>query len=160
LLSATEDTRWLTFMDKHILPGLEQYYDGDRRPAAYASYIREAGFSDRFYDDNIWLGIDFAELYLHSNQPKYLNLAQESWLFTVSGQDSALGAGIYWCEHKKTTKNTCSNAPGAVFALRMFEATGDSTYLRQGAEWYNWTKEHLQDPTDGLYWDNVDLEGQ
>ena len=67
------------------------------------------------------------------------------------------GGGIYWCEQKKESKNTCSNAPGAVFALKLFQATQDSTYLKQGKELYEWTKKNLEDPTDHLYFDNIAL---
>lgn len=160
LLEMTDDRRYLDLVDERILPGLQEYYDDSRLPAAYASYVRSAGLSDRFYDDNVWLGIDFAELYLHAGKDLYLDKAKEIWAFVLSGQDSLLGGGIYWCEQKKTSKNTCSNAPGAVFALRMYAATKDRAYLEQGEVWYAWTKQHLQDPADGLYWDNIKLDGR
>lgn len=160
LFERTGDTAYLHWIDSRILPGLQEYYDDSREPAAYASYIRSKGHSDRFYDDNIWLGIDFAELYLHSSHCKYLDKATEIWAFVTSGEDTLLGGGVYWCEQKKESKNSCSNAPAAVFALRLFEATGDSLYFRQGKEWYTWTKKWLQDPDDGLYWDNVNLQGK
>jgi len=158
LFERTGDTAYLRLIDSRILPGLQAYYDDSRQPAAYASYIRSEGLSDRFYDDNIWLGIDFAELYLQGRRHEYLTKAEEIWAFITSGQDALLGGGVYWCEQKKESKNACSNAPAAVFALRLFEATGDSLYFHQGREWYAWTKKWLQDPEDGLYWDNVSLE--
>jgi len=159
LYGATGDEHFLSLLESRVLPGLELYYDDQRQPAAYASYIRSAGRSDRFYDDNIWLGIDFAELYLLTRRSDYLDKAKEVWAFVISGQDTLLGGGIYWCEQKKTSKNTCSNAPAAVFAVRMFEATKDTVYLEQAKQWYLWTKRTLQDPDDGLYWDNIRLDG-
>ncbi|MFC3198402.1 glycoside hydrolase family 76 protein [Parapedobacter deserti] len=158
LLAHTNDKQYITLIDERILPALQEYYDDSRKPAAYASYIRSAGLSDRFYDDNIWLGIDFAELFLHTGRKQYLEKAKEIWSFVISGQDSLLEGGIYWCEQKKTSKNTCSNAPAAVLAFRMFEATNDSAYFYRGKELYEWTKRHLQDPEDGLYWDNINLQ--
>lgn len=160
LFECTGDKRYLNMLEDRILPGLQQYYDDSRVPAGYASYVRSEGLSDRFYDDNIWLGIDFAELYLASREPAYLEMAKRIWKFVKSGEDNVLGGGIYWCEQKKTSKNTCSNAPAAVFAFRMFEATQDSTYFFDGKAWYDWTKRHLQDPADGLYWDNVSVDGK
>jgi len=160
LFESTGDTAYLHWIDNRILPGLQAYYDDTRQPAAYASYIRSKGHSDRFYDDNIWLGIDFTELYLHSGNRKYLDQATEIWTFIISGQDTLLGGGVYWCEQKKASKNACSNAPAAVFALRLFEATDDSIYFHRGKEWYAWTKKWLQDPDDGLYWDHVNLQGK
>lgn len=160
LFEVTGDMRYLRMLDERILPGLEHYYDDSRFPVGFASYVQRAGQSDRFYDDNIWLGIDLAELYLSSGEQRYLDMAKVIWTFVKSGEDSLLGGGIYWCEQKKTSKNTCSNAPAAVFAFRMFEATQDSLYFTTGKTWYEWTKRHLQDPEDGLYWDNVNLEGR
>ena len=55
----------------------------------------------------------------------YLEKAKLIWKFILSGKDDVLGGGVYWCEQKKESKNTCSNAPGAVFALKLFQATQD-----------------------------------
>ena len=74
--------------------------------------------------------------------------------------DDCLGGGIYWCEQKKESKNTCSNAPGSVFALKLFKATQDSSYFEKGKSLYEWTKATLQDTTDCLYFDNMRLDGE
>ncbi|UXD69667.1 glycoside hydrolase family 76 protein [Sphingobacterium faecium] len=144
-------------LDKKVLIGLHVYRDEKRLPIGYASYLNTAAASDRFYDDNIWLGIDFTDSYLYTKKDVYLTKAKEIWTFVKSGEDSLLGGGIYWCEQKKESKNTCSNAPASVFALKLFEATKDSVYFLEGKRLYHWTKEKLEDPTDGLYWDNMGL---
>lgn len=146
-------------LDKKVLIGLHVYRDEKRLPVGYASYLNTAAASDRFYDDNIWLGIDFTDSYLYTKKDVYLTKAKEIWTFVKSGEDSLLGGGIYWCEQKKESKNTCSNAPASVFALKLFEATKDSVYFLEGKRLYHWTKENLEDPTDGLYWDNMRLNG-
>ena len=51
----------LQFIDNQVLPGLESYFDKSREPHAYSSYIT-AATSERFYDDNIWLAIDYVDL--------------------------------------------------------------------------------------------------
>ena len=48
-----------------------------------------------------------------------------------------MGGGIYWCEQKKESKNTCSNAPGSVLALKLFKATNDSSYFEKGKKLYD-----------------------
>lgn len=158
LFESTGDKRYKTLLDERVLPGLEEYYDTRREPAGYASYVNSAPQSDRFYDDNVWLGIDFTDFYHMTGEAKYLDKARIIWEFVMSGCDDVLGGGIYWCEQKKHSKNTCSNAPGAVFAFKLFEATGDSIYYHQGAQLYAWTKGMLQDPTDYLYFDNLGLD--
>jgi len=159
LYEVEKKSEYLNFLEKEVLPGLEKYYDTQRSPQAYASYINSAPASDRFYDDNVWLGLDFTELYKLTGKKKYLDKATLIWKFILSGMDDKLGGGIYWCEQKKESKNTCSNAPGSVYAFKLFEATGDSAYFHKGKQLYEWTKKNLQD-TDYLYFDNVRLDGE
>ena len=144
-------------IDGPILPGLARYLDTTRMPVAYAAYV-DAG-SDRFYDDNLWLGIDFCDIYEATGERKYLAEAERIWEFIGSGMDDVLGGGIYWCEQHKDSKNTCSNAPAAVYALKLYAATGERHYLEQGKALYAWTKRYLSDPGDGLYYDNMALNG-
>lgn len=160
LYEATGDSAYISMLDTRVMPGLQQYLDSSRQPVAYASYVNSAPQSDRFYDDNIWLGIDFANLYLSTQRNDYLDIAKTIWKFVESGTDDVLGGGIYWCEQKRRSKNTCSNAPGSVFALKLYEATGDNVYLDKGMELYSWTKKNLQDSTDYLYYDNINPEGK
>ncbi|TYR38482.1 alpha-1,6-mannanase [Sphingobacterium phlebotomi] len=159
LLEKSHDAGVRKHLDDFILPGLEQYYD-KRQPAAYASYINSAPLSDRFYDDNIWLGIDFLDLYLHTKEKSYLDKANEIWDFVESGMDNKLGGGIYWCEQRKESKNTCSNAPAVVYLLKLYEATDSTHYLNKAKSLYEWTKNNLQDSSDRLYWDNINLSGK
>lgn len=159
ILEVSGDKKYKDILDSKVLSGLEEYFDTKREPYGYASYVNSAPESDRFYDDNVWLGIDFTDTYTLTKEDKYLAKAKLIWEFVASGMDDKLGGGIYWCEQKKESKNTCSNAPGAVFALKLFEATNDSTYFHLGKELYEWTKKNLQDSTDYLYFDNISLNG-
>ena len=110
--------KYKKLLENKVLPGLEEYFDTRREPFAYSSYISNQPLSDRFYDDNVWLGIDFTDSYRMTKKQAYLEKAELIWEFILSGKDEVLGGGIYWCEQKKRVKNTCSNAPGAVFALK------------------------------------------
>lgn len=160
LLEATENSDYQKALDNKVLKGLEEYADFSREPWAYASYINTEAPSDRFYDDNIWIGIDYVDLYLATREQKYLDKSKGVWKFIQSGTDDKLGGGIYWCEQKKHSKNTCSNAPGSVYALKLFMATSDSSYFKEGQALYEWTKKNLQDSTDYLYFDNKGLDGR
>jgi uncharacterized protein YyaL (SSP411 family) len=160
LYKVTGDSQFLNLLEKEVLPGLEHYYDSLRLPPCYQSYITLTGKSDRYYDDNVWLALDFCDLYTLTGNPEYLEKSVRTWQFVLSGWDNELGGGIYWCEQKKRSKNTCSNAPASVLALKLFEATRDSSYFSWGLRLYNWTKINLQDPTDHLYFDNKNLAGK
>lgn len=159
LIENTRDARYKTILDAEILPALAHYYDRARQPACYQSYLSSDGKQDRYYDDNIWLNIDFADLALSTKDKRYLLKAEEIWKFVASGWDSQLGGGIYWCEQKKESKNTCSNAPAAVAAAKLYEATKNQEYLQWSKKIYAWTKQNLQDKSDFLYYDNVSLKG-
>ncbi|QYK52204.1 MAG: glycoside hydrolase family 88 protein [Fimbriimonadaceae bacterium] len=115
---------------------------------------------DRYYDDNAWMVMALCETYQLLGDKKYLIWAQEALAYVLSGEDSKLGGGIYWRESDKKSKNTCSNGPSAAACLAFYELIGDKKLLNKAAELYAWTKKNLQDPSDSLYWDNVNLEGK
>ena len=75
LYKTTGDKKYLKVLEERILPGLEQYWDNIREPFCYQSYPMFNGESDRFYDDNDWLAIDFCDLYALTKNKKYLELS-------------------------------------------------------------------------------------
>lgn len=159
LYKTTGDSSYLKIVEERILPGLEQYWDSIRQPNCYQSYPMFNGESDRFYDDNDWLAIDFCDLYALTQNEKYLRKAEDLHHYIYSGWNDELGGGIYWCEQKKTSKNTCSNAPATVLCMKLYNLTQDEAYLNQAKQTYNWTKTNLCDPEDSVYWDNIQLNG-
>ncbi len=160
LYKKTADPRYLTILKEKILPGLEKYWDDSRTPACYQSYPGFNGESDRFYDDNDWIAIDFCDLYTLTADRYFLEKAEKLHAYIFSGWDDLLGGGIYWCEQKKTSKNTCSNAPTAVLCMKLYQLTKKENYLEQAKKIYAWTKENLRDPEDFVYWDNIRLNGK
>ena len=101
---AVNDSTYCGLLENRVLPGVEEYFDTLRRPSAYSSYIVSEAPADRFYDDNIWLGIDFTDLYSVFGKKAYLQKAETIWKFIESGTDTELGGGVYWCEQKKESK--------------------------------------------------------
>lgn len=160
LIHNTNDVRYRKLLDTKIIPGLEKYYDTTRTPVCYQSYITKDGSSNRYYDDNVWLVIDFAHLAESTKDKKYLDKAEQIWKFVISGWDSKSGGGIYWCEQEKKSKNTCSNAPSVVAAAKLYELTGNIKYLNWAKKIYAWTKLTLQDKSDFLYYDNISITGK
>ncbi|MES2658300.1 MAG: glycoside hydrolase family 76 protein [Verrucomicrobiota bacterium] len=115
--------------------------------------------SDRYYDDNAWLVLALAEVFEVTKDRKYLDRSVATFKFVMSGEDEKLGGGLYWREQILSSKNTCTNAPTIVSALRLHQLTKDDKYLETAKRVYAWTNSHLQD-TDGLYWDAINLEGR
>lgn len=115
---------------------------------------------DRYYDDNAWMAMALVETYEHLPDPKYLRWADETVRYVLSGESSDLGGGIFWKEAEKTSKNTCSNGPAAAACLAVYRHTQDKNLLDKAVQIYAWTKRNLQDPSDGLFWDSINLKGK
>jgi len=159
LYQMTGDKKYKRLLEHRIMPGLAQYWDNKRAPACYQSYPVFNGPSDRFYDDNEWVAISLIDLYTLTKDTMYLNKAIQLQKFIYSGWSDDLGGGIFWCEQKKYSKNTCSNAPAAVLCMKLFMATSQNKYLNLAKKTYQWTKNNLCDPSDFAYWDNKTLNG-
>lgn len=160
LLQLTGDSHYRKLLENDILPMVECYYDTLRVPEGFQSYPTLFGQADRYYDDNVWIGLEFLNTYRLTKNKNFLHRSENLWKFLETGYDTTVGGGIYWCEQKRFTKNTCSNAPAVVFALQLYEATGNKDYLNRGIAVYDWVKQTLRDPEDGLYYDNIELGGK
>jgi uncharacterized protein YyaL (SSP411 family) len=141
--------------DSRLLTGIDKFRNkANGNAEAFAVYPGTG--DERYYDDNIWVGIDMTDLYLLTKSESYLTRAKIVWNFILTGTDNKMGGGVYWKEFGDS-KNTCSSAPAAVLAAKLYLATNDATYLQSAKNLYAWTKATLQDPADYLYWDNVKL---
>ncbi len=131
--------------------------DGPNKIPAYDVLPGPKPF-DRYYDDNMWMDMALLDAYQITGDRSILKRADNLIKFIMSGEDKLLGGGIYWREQEKTSKNTCSNGPAVVCLVRHYQITHKQEFLTAAKRIYSWTKSHLQD-TDGLYWDNIKLDG-
>lgn len=132
---------------------VKKYYDTKPPHAGYASYPPTLGGGDRFYDDNQWIGIAVMDAWQYNKNADYLAVGKDIYHFMMTGYDTATGGGLYW-EEGKPTKNTCSNGPGILLALQLYNATKEKPFLDTAIMLYNWTNQYLRTP-EGLYWDNI-----
>lgn len=160
LYKATGNKKYKKILEKRILPGMEQYWDNSRLPACYQSYPTKYGQHGRYYDDNIWIALDYCDYYQLTHKPASLEKTVALYQYIYSGWSDEIGGGIFWCEQQKEAKHTCSNAPSTVLGVKLYRLTKDAKYLEKAKESYAWTKKHLCDPTDHLYWDNINLKGK
>lgn len=112
--------------------------------------------NDRYYDDNAWICISLLEAYELTHDPKDMALAMDAYNFTLSGEDSALGGGIYWHEDQTKSKNACSSGPAMLAALKLHKITSDQKFLDTARRLYDWTLAHAQDQ-DGLVFDSISV---
>ena len=160
LYKATGNKKYKKILEKRILPGMEQYWDNSRLPACYQSYPTKYGQHGRYYDDNIWIALDYCDYYQLTHKPASLEKTVALYQYIYSGWSDEIGGGIFWCEQQKEAKHTCSNAPSTVLGVKLYRLTKNAKYLKKAKETYAWTKKHLCDPTDHLYWDNINLKGK
>lgn len=153
-------------VDKSYEPWLREYTDAvqvywnDLGPVPGYDVLPTPKPVDRYYDDNAWMVMSLVEAYEQLKDPKYLDRAEASLKYVLSGYDDVLGGGIYWRESDKASKNTCSNAPSAAAILAVYEHRKDPARLKLAQDIYAWTKRNLQDPEDKLMWDNISKDGK
>ncbi len=147
---------------KRTLDGFEYYRAFRNDHHAYcASRAGNIGYAsgDTYYDDNVWISREFLNAYEILGGEDYLQTSINVAKYVWSGWANDDLGGIYWCEQKKNSRNTCSNAPASLLFARLYETTQDGEWLERAKRVYDWTHEKLMDPSDNVYWDNISNEG-
>lgn len=159
LLQAANEQEVLEPSKQYITPvmkAIDQYYS-DRAPVpAYQAMVVKEKTDPRFYDDNEWIAIALMDAYQRTHNKQYLEVSKMIYRFLLTGHDQVAGGGFYWEEGNFKSKNTCSNGPGILVALRLYQATKQKSYLDTAISVYNWTKKNLLSPK-GVYFDNINL---
>jgi hypothetical protein len=137
---------------------LDIYWDTKVPIPAYEPSPTRGNGHDKYYDDNAWLIITFAEAYQLTGDRAYLTRAQETARFVASGSDAQGGGGIWWHQsHKDGSKNTCANGPAAVgflYLARLGPRNEADKWITAATNTIEWTRAHLQ-AVDGLFDDRI-----
>lgn len=137
---------------------MDRYWDDKAPIPGYEPAPTAGNGHDKYYDDNEWMVIGFAEAYDVTGERKYLDRANETLAFSLSGWDDRLGGGIWWHEgHKGGAKNTCANAPAAVACLRVARRLDRDANTAWARRIVAWTNANLRDD-DALFFDNKRVE--
>lgn len=153
-------------VDTTLRPGLIRYADAvevywnPKGPVPGYDVLPGPKPVDRYYDDNAWMALALVEIFELTKEKRFLDRAEKALIYALSGEDAKLGGGIYWRESDKASKNTCSNAPVAAACLAVAKHRDGKQLRAKAREIYDWTRAKLRDPSDGLYWDSVDLGGK
>jgi len=140
--------------------GLNRYWDTAVKIPGYEPCPTKGNGNDKYYDDNAWMVLTFAEAYQLTGDGRLLRRAYDTLSFVMSGWDDVLGGGIWWHQtHKDLRKNTCSNGPAAVGCLMLAKYRPDhrTRMIQRAVEIVNWTRKNLQGE-DGLYMDSIQVE--
>lgn len=139
-----------------VIKGIDQYYSPRPPAPSYQALPTKEKRDTRFYDDNQWIAIAYLDAYNRLHQPFSLNKSKEIERFMMTGFDTLSGGGLYWEEDHKTSKNTCSNGPGILILLQLYNITKQKPYLDTALLLYSWVNKRLQSP-EGLYYDNIKI---
>jgi hypothetical protein len=118
-----------------------------RRGAAYAPVPYG---SERYYDDNAWLGLDLVQAADALGSPSLQDEARVVLRFLVSGTDES--GGVLWVDRGPRSRHTCSTGPAAELAFRLALAGDDTRPFGEAA--VRFLQRELQ-REDGLYADHV-----
>lgn len=154
ILMGIDAKKYAPFLDS-MITAVENYYDTSRTPPGYQAYPEKFEKSDRYYDDNGLVGIDYIDAYNVTKNPHYLAKAKEVFTFIKSGWSDDFGGGVSWLEGIRDQKPACSNGKATVLALKLYQSTKDKKYLSEGKLFYNWMMTHLEDSTLHIIWNSL-----
>jgi len=146
--------KYTSYQDS-MITAIGYYYDNTRTPPGYQAYPAKFEKSDRYYDDNGLVGIDFIDAYRTSKNKQYLIKAKEVLSFINSGWSDDFGGGVSWLEGIRDQKPACSNGKATVLCLKLYQMTNDKKYLKKGILFYNWMMGHLEDSTLHVIWNSL-----
>lgn len=152
----TGQERYYESLDNDMFSGIQAFWVADRGRTAYSVY--PAAGNERFYDDNVWIGLDMAEWYNITKDKRYLDQAKAVWSYLAQyGWDDTCGGGVHWKElnEPSKSKNTCSTAPTGVLSCILYQLTNEQIYLDKAKECFNWLQTYMYDSSDHLYYDNA-----
>lgn len=153
------EKKYMPYLDTCVL-GMEKYKDTTRSPYGYQAYPVKFEKSDRYYDDNGLVGIDYMESYFNTKNPIYLHRAEEVFKFILSGWNNNLGGGVTWLEGHKDMKPACSNGTATLVALKLYEGSKNKLYLNWGKRFYGWMYNNLRDDSAGIISNDKKLDGK
>lgn len=146
-------------LDTDMLRAIDVFKVKDNRNNVTAYSVYPQTGNERFFDDNVWIGIDMIDLYLLTNDARFMDRAKLVWDYLLTGTDT--DGGVFWKElpTKSTSKHACSTAPRAVMSTKMYMATGESKYLDAAKKSYEFCINKLQDKKDFLINDHLKGDG-
>ena len=132
-------------------------------------YSVYGGTQHRFLDDNAWAALGLLDAYELEHTASYLSAAKMVATYMVQAgrlleDNPPGGGGMYWQDSPDSdsntykTKNTANNGPAIVIFCRLYQITGDESYLEYARMTYKWLYNTLLDKSSWLMWDALNVE--
>jgi hypothetical protein len=147
------------------LAGLDRYWDASSSPPGYNPVTPASSAADRakYYDDNEWIALELLKVHRLTGDASSLERASSLFDLVVDGWDDdsthPCAGGVFWTQSKgSSTRNAVSTAPAAQIGLRLRLLTGSRSAEQWARRMDAWVERCLRGK-DGLYADNIDLDG-
>lgn len=113
-----------------------------------------------YNDDVTWAVLANIRAYQDTGIPLYKNCAiwNFNMMYARAWDTTYFGGGLFWTT-AKTSKNSCINFPACIAAYRIYQVTGNSSYLTEAQNIYNWAKGYLWNSSTGQVYDNINTNG-
>lgn len=147
----TDNEKYLDLVEK-LYKGAKGKYSG--------FYWPDVKWKNRWiYDDMMWWVIGLARAYQITGKQKYLETAIEGFDFVWSESYDAENGGMIW-SWKSTGKTACINYPTVIGAIRLYNITGDKSYLSKAKKIYSWARKNLFQESTGRVADNTQVNAE
>lgn len=138
---------------RKAIAGLERY----DRSGTY-NPLEGHGAQERYYDDNAWIGLDFAQAFRLTGDQAHIDGARRMFDFLQEGMHRE--GGLYWKENQSPpARATASNGPALQLALQLHDLTGEQKYMDAAKQLDAFITRDLR-RGDGLLIDNVSDTGK
>ncbi|MFY0252885.1 glycoside hydrolase family 76 protein [Chitinophaga sp. 30R24] len=105
--------------------------------------------SNSYNDDVIWGALMCIRAFQITNDGGMKDMAKNNFDMVWSrAWDTNLGGGLWWTT-TNNTKNACVNAPAAICAMYLYQATGDASYKTKAQQIVDWMVSKLYDASTG-----------
>jgi predicted alpha-1,6-mannanase (GH76 family) len=141
---------WDLVMDAYEREGSEQYRT--MIDEVYDGFVKHYGtWENDFNDDLGWWAQGSMRAYTLTKNERYLEQAkvlfQRIWAYWTDDY----GGGVLWKNTGEDQKNVATNGPLTVTAVRLYQATGDASYLEKARQLWGFVNEQLTDGAGRVY---------
>ena len=120
------------------------------------------GWFSGYYDDECWMTLVLTRAYDLTADPKYLNQAQTIYADVMAGWDTSCcgtPTGGVWWDKAHTQKATAANGGAALAGARLYQRTGNATYLSFAQQVYSYWYANMVNASTGQVCDHINLDG-
>lgn len=141
---------WDLVMDAYEREGSEQYRT--MIDEVYDGFVKHYGtWENDFNDDLGWWAQGSMRAYNLTKNKRYLEQAKVLFQRIWDYWTEDYGGGVLWKNTGEDQKNVATNGPLTVTAVRLYQATGDESYLEQARQLWNFVNEQLTDGAGRVY---------